>query len=476
MEFFYFLTIASVIFGQIVALKHEQISDCKFENIGQIPGDDKVTFKCAESNSNSDSSFFLNATLFKCSNTNVPQKNLWPGTINFENCRFREITNIFFDSFVSLHTFTASDVELKSIDSKILRNAKKLVNLNVSQNQLTAIPALLFFNAENLTRVDFSRNSIENVDRLAFMGANNLTSLNLSHNKINHLDSEIFSTSKLLDLDLSNNNLTALEEHVFDNITELKHLRLSFNPIGNLKIETFTYLTNLETLDLKKTNISDIELGTFSHQHKLTALDLSQNNLKKLDFNHFLPVLPDLRTLNLDGNQLTDLTGFGNDLFPKLEELDIRDNSFNCSYLEVFMKSVNWDKLRLPIDNPSVKAGETSIRGIKCEKVVRNETNDIKQENSTQQKIEVDEKSAIAIISMIKRTISDEIFITNIYLAFICLILLVFFIVYIVANLEQICTRRGSVTFQHDKTDKPSSAKQTVEFTNHSEVLLMKDR
>ncbi|XP_055299406.1 toll-like receptor 7 [Sitodiplosis mosellana] len=497
MELFYFLAIFSVILANfaVFSLKYEHISDCQFFNRGPKAGDDNLTFICGESNG--ESSVFVDTNHFKCADVSS-QDRKWPGTIDFKNCRFRKISINFFELFISLHTFIASDIELESMETKNFRDAKNLTHLDVSHNQLTAIQPLLFFNAEKLARADFSRNAINQVDPLAFMGANNLKSLDLSHNNINQVDSKVFSTPKLSELNLSNNNLSIFEEHTFDNITELKHLNLSFNPIGDLKIEIFTYLTNLETLDLKNTGIASIQLGTFSHQQKLTLLDLSENKLQKLDFNHFLPVLPDLRSLNLDGNQLTNLSGFGNVLFPKLEHLDIRDNKFNCVYLENFMKSVNWEKLRLPIGNPTVKAGEKSIRGIRCEagnQTVEAEATNIPVDGNhcccetivhnhkiepealvaARLEIESKENKATESTFNVKQTFHNDLYV-HLYLGFICIMLTVFIILYVVANFQQLRRLGKSVTFQHEKTDKPSPAQQTVEFTNHSEMLLIKER
>lgn len=497
MELFNFLSIFSVILVNcaVFSLKYEHISDCQFYNRGPKAGDDNLTFVCGENNE--EISVLLSSKTFKCS-SGSPQDTRWPGTVDFRNCRFREISINFFESFTSLHTFIASDIELESMETKNFRDAKNLTHLDVSHNQLTAIAPLLFFNAEKLTQADFSKNAINQVDPLAFMGANSLKSLDLSYNEINQLDAKVFSTPKLSELNLSNNKLSVFEEHTFDNITELKHLNLSFNPIGELKIETFTYLTKLETLDLKKTDIESIQLGTFSHQQKLKLLDLSQNKLQKLDFNHFLPVLPDLQSLNLDGNQLTNLTGFENALFPKLQHLDIRENNFQCFYLEKFMKSVNWETLRLPIGNPTVKAGETSIRGIRCEP--GNQTDDEEERNVRMhdnrccceanfynQKIEPQalvrdhlqiegkENNAAEIITNLKSTLNGDLFI-HLYLGFICLILVVFLILYVIANYQQLRRLGRLVTFQHQIVDKPSAAQQTVEFTNHSEILLIKER
>lgn len=474
LKLFYVLVVvfATFVDNSIQALKYEQISDCHFQNLGTIPGIDHVTFICGEANHTRD--IFVDGKAFKCSNRMNAEGNKWPGKINFENCEFREFPINFLDRFVSLHTLIASDLGMESIEIKLFRDIKTLTHLDVSQNRLPAIPPLLFYNAEKLSNANFKNNSIEQIDSLAFLGANKLKTLNLSYNKIKQLDSNTFSTPNLLELDLSMNNLGLLGEHTFDNITTLKHMNLSFNPIGDLKIDTFAHLTNLEILDLKQTNISVIHLGTFSHQHKLIVLDLSENNLIELDFNHFLPSLPDLRSLYLDENKLKTLNGFGNVIFPQLTLLDIRSNHFNCSYLENFMRSVNWDKLRLPIDRPTVKTGEASIRGINCEIIADNRTIDTTTHNKDSMAKLTMDNTLVDTLSTMKENINNLAIIMNIYLLFICISVFIFLIVFVIANLDQICRRQ--VIFQHQENNKPSSSGHTVEFKNHSEVLLIKER
>lgn len=214
--------------------------------------------------------------------------------------------------------------------------------------------------------VDFSNNSIQSIDPSAFEGVAQLKKLNLSRNHLSELELQWFSISSLEILDLSHNNLTHLNEHAFDELVNLKHLDLSHNPIGNLEIGTFAYLTQLEILILKHTNISSIQLGTFSHQLKLISLDLSENQLKVLDFELFLPILHDLQSFYLNQNQLTDLNGFRNDIFPQLRLLDIKNNQFNCSYLRSFIASVDWKELHMPIDPHVTKIHEGNIRGVNC--------------------------------------------------------------------------------------------------------------
>lgn len=475
---FYFLVIALASAANLVhsATKYEHINHCSFYSLGNNIGDDKVTFVCTELNG--EKSIFSEAKKFKCTNSVgshlSPQDVKWPGTMDFQNCRMNEIPSSYLERFESLHTLNIRDVELKTIQMETFKSAKNLKQLDLSHNQLTEIPAIvLFVHSEKLNHVDFSNNLISKIDPLAFMGANNLKSLNLSSNRISHLDVRTFSTPNLRKLDLSKNNLTKIEEHIFDNITALTDLNLSYNSIGNLNTNIFSFLSNLEHLDLQHTNITSIKLGTFSHQHKLVSLDLSGNGLKNLHFGHFLPILPDLKSLYVAGNHLESLSGLSHVLLPKLELMDIRNNSFNCTYLQDFMSPTtgfNWGKLYLPIDVPLVESGGASMRGINCKNITHNETkHEVDSFNSTI--IEVLNK----ISSNIEQRNNNEFVVMNISLGALCVILMAFFVVYIVANRERISCRQSLVTYQYQKNDNPTT-EHTVEFSNHAQNLIIKER
>lgn len=219
--------------------------------------------------------------------------------------------------------------------------------LNVSNSQLSRIPTKILSGNVAIQEMDFSNNFIESVDPSTFKGVQNISRVDLSHN-----------------------NIMKLHENAFDPLTVLRDLDLSFNPIESLKIETFAYLQQLEYLSLKHTNLSSIQLGIFLYQHKLIALDLSGSNLKYLDFKLYLPVFYDLRILVLSDNQLTDLTGFRNEIFPQLTLLDIRGNQFMCSYLQGFFESINfnWSKIRLANNPQLTKEHKPNIRGVDCKK------------------------------------------------------------------------------------------------------------
>lgn len=268
---------------------------------------------------------------------------------------------------------------------------------------------------------------------------------------------------------LSNNNLSVMADRAFEEFTSLMHLDLSYNPIGDLTTTTFAYLDKLKGLLLKRTNITNIPLGTFSHQHLLTLLDLSDNNLKSLDFNQFLPALHDLRSLNLAQNQLTDLDGFRNAIFPNLLVLDIKNNNFTCSYLQHFINVVNWEKLRLAVDPKSTDIYGANIRGVNCIGTVdstkfgtKDSSSAMMVSNDVPEQI-MKMESALSEINFKFNEMSSGSFI-NITQAVMCIILLCFLIMFIVLyrgrlldsvnNRRTVSTLNPIATYKNDMNEE----------------------
>lgn len=392
---FVFLSVCKLQFVNCECEKYEVISDCIYYDLSGLPGNDNVTFICAKSRGKQ---VFVDSERIQCSNTSPAPANDWPGTVDFQHCRFDEMPKIsFFEKFLNMHTFIMSGVNLEKISASSFRKATNVVNINFAKNRLEEIPPVAFVNAQKLKTLDFSENVIERMDLLAFLGLNelealdlshnnltrleeqifkdlsNLKHLNLSHNQINGLEPNILTLPNLLELDLVNNDVTALDGDVFNQLVRLKRLNLSFNPITVLKHQVFLHLFELEHLSLRRTNLSSIAMSTFAHQQNLISLDLSGNSLTTMNFRLFLPILPGLTTLQLASNEITELHHFRNSLVPQLQHFNIQNNNFNCSYLEEFMESVNWQKMRMPIDLNLVNFQKANIRGVNCNTI--SETN-----------------------------------------------------------------------------------------------------
>lgn len=427
----------------------ENISDCRIsDDIYVNLNVRSVTFTCAEIN-NEEKIFAKSApTYLLCEKTE--RLYFSREQINFENCRFLEIKRTILNGLQDFGAFNASNVDLQTIHSDEFRNVTYMRSLILSNNHLVKFPHLQLSPKNILKVIDLSNNIIDKIHPLAFNDAKHLEELHLSHNALTKLDAQMFETiptlktlnvshnrikeldlhllpRSLIILDLSFNRLTAFNS--CQHLNDLKHLDLSHNSVSELQVDSFSYLWKLEHLKLRKTNISHIEFGTFSHQQNLITLDLSGNELKVLDFVLFFPILHDLTTLDLADNRLTELLNFRNSLVPQLTLLNINNNAFNCSYLESFMESVDWSKLRLSIDalaNPS----ESNIKGIKCEENNSyNDQDNLFDNNSTKY---------LQYRTKLVQRILDRVLIIKICMYFLCIAIALSFVIFLSKNGSQI--------------------------------------
>ncbi|XP_031836656.2 remoulade isoform X3 [Nomia melanderi] len=117
---------------------------------------------------------------------------------------------------------------------------------------------------------------------------------------IKNINIDIVSV-ELVQLDLSKNNIYAIEVNIFKNLTNLKRLDLSQNNITHIGEGCFNGLGNLEKLDLSDNEILSIDAYAFRKLSNLKKLKLNENKLTSLKEGTFYR-LKSLKQLDLSGN------------------------------------------------------------------------------------------------------------------------------------------------------------------------------
>ncbi|TMX00232.1 hypothetical protein EJD97_001149 [Solanum chilense] len=239
-------------------------------------------------------------------------------------------------SMENLTQLVLLDFELNSFTGSFpsFKVSKNLTRIYSARNRLTGISSD-WQGFENLEYLDLSSNSISGLIPESLFYLPSLSDLILSNNNFSGQITELQNViSPLTTLELSSNNLEGpIPEFVFE-LHDLYGLSLSFNKFnGTVQLEKFTKINKLVDLDLSHnnlsvdTNISESELALLpqlnsfmlascnlqnisflKNQSILSMLDLSKNQLTG-EIPNWLVEINDglLRFLNLSFNQFTRL-------------------------------------------------------------------------------------------------------------------------------------------------------------------------
>lgn len=134
-------------------------------------------------------------------------------------------------------------------------------------------------------------------------GLLNLQRIFMNHCHVQEIHSMAFKNLRILvELDLSNNNLTHLEPETFSGNERLQTLTLSHNKIASIAPYVFPLLKHLKTIDLSHNFIDEIHRHTFENLgNSVEALNIDNNRLGALREEVFLP-LTNLKSLQLHSN------------------------------------------------------------------------------------------------------------------------------------------------------------------------------
>lgn len=315
--------------------------------------------------------------------------------LDFSHNRITQLDPFVFDNASKLTTINFSFNLIEALQRRLFSNLRELEVLDLGNNRIAIIENDLLIHNKKLTRLNFNNNHVKRIECKFLATLVESQSLNIFLNTLESFDASCVNGAKYIDLNINispNESTTALKisegkfDWIFSNadFAKLRHLNLSNtrmeniitiiqsaskqletldlsnNFVGKLNESTFQSFTNLRNLYLKRANLSNFQFATFYHQRNLKVLDISYNNLIKIDFYLFLRNFQNLISLNLEGNDLTEIDSVTRSHFPMLSILAISKNNFSCDYLVRFL--LKWPHLTL-IDNPS---NQTHMGGVDC--------------------------------------------------------------------------------------------------------------
>ncbi|XP_058977214.1 uncharacterized protein LOC101892471 [Musca domestica] len=147
-------------------------------------------------------------------------------------------------------------------------------------------------------------------------------------------------------LDLSHNEITAIDNAVFKKYNHLRYLNLSHNAIQNLDLDSFSHLKRLEILDLSYNRLEYLDERLFERNRHLEKLSLEGNKFMSIS-NKPLLKSSSLRILNLRNSQLSYIPPTLFAELPNLTEVDLSENLLNTWRVEDFATLKHLSEVKL---------------------------------------------------------------------------------------------------------------------------------
>ncbi|XP_033025002.1 platelet glycoprotein Ib alpha chain-like [Lacerta agilis] len=186
-----------------------------------------------------------------------------------------------------------------------MNKIKDLLQVSCVGKGLSSVPAGLPSDTGILL---LGSNRLSRVSLASFQHLSALVELDLSNNSLTALDTGGAPLPGLQQLDLSHNGLRSLP--ALQGMPALKHLDLAHNALSRLPAGGFRALRALEKLELQGNGIRDLPEAAFEGLQELKDVDLADNLLEELP-GGLLAGLGNLEILRLERNRLQRVpTGF----------------------------------------------------------------------------------------------------------------------------------------------------------------------
>ena len=222
-------------------------------------------------------------------------------------------------------------------------------------NEITNTPTQI--DKFNISDLDLSNQQITTLDNDHFNAFTMLTSLNLSNNLIKQLPNQIFSSlNHLININLSNNRLSLLPNDLFKSLKSIKKINISNNQIKDISVEVFQSINKLDQINMSNNELINLPIFS-SNLTTIKIFDFSFNKLTHLQADYFIH-FQSVNYLDLSNNLIQSISGqffqqlsivqsinLSNNLITNLES-----NLFaNMNQLVTFSIAKNYLKT-LPID------------------------------------------------------------------------------------------------------------------------------
>ncbi len=199
------------------------------------------------------------------------------------NCGLRSLGTRVFSSLRYLRTLNFQRNRISSVPPETFEKTGQLEHLDLGLNDLRIglLPTGAFSYLKRLKTLSISENKITEFPRNLLLGLRDLDSLNLDGNSLNNtaLSQLLTDVPQLIHLSLNGCGIRDLTTETFQSVPHLESLEFGFNRFGRIPILPLKKLQNLRSLSLEGNNISIVPPFAFQGLSRLSKVSLAHNSL-----------------------------------------------------------------------------------------------------------------------------------------------------------------------------------------------------
>ncbi|KAF7664988.1 hypothetical protein LDENG_00159380 [Lucifuga dentata] len=251
-------------------------------------------------------------------NNQLKQSHVWRLDANF----IARLPAASFRGLASLHHLWLDDNVLAEVPARALSGVPALQALTLALNNISHVPDRALASLTQLVVLHLHDNQIHTLGQRCFDGLHSLETLDLSSNRLNSFPAAIRSLSNLREINLQNNNISAVPEHAFTRNPSLEIINIRNNPLHAVGQSSFQLLPELQTLFLSGTS-SITTFPDFTGTNGLQTLSVTGSHISVVP-GTVCEELPNLQSLDLSHNLIQILPNFSR--CKKLQNVNLRHN------------------------------------------------------------------------------------------------------------------------------------------------------
>ena len=230
----------------------------------------------------------------------------WLRELSIQKNELKDLQRRIFSDLVDLNELDLARNNLDNLDKTVFTNLRNLTKLYLNINHLTILPTELFRGMINLEYLNLRGNRLVLLQDNAFRENIKLANLILQNNALLSLPESIFTTTKLIHLNLRHNKLEKLPKHLLRGQHMINIVNFYGNLLQSLPNDLFWGLLNVEILQLSYNEITYLNEQIFNGLESLRVLYFAHNQLKTLNSKIFQNT-KNLSVLDLSWNRLTNI-------------------------------------------------------------------------------------------------------------------------------------------------------------------------